>query len=186
MYEELADCLAWWKDRQENERAWKVDVKGLVRRDDQGRVISCNLDIKNPHSGETVDHRSPTEIVDSIIEKERRILAIMDDIKATLGEGGDGLASGQTREVLDQDLDYVTDLEPKTYKKLSVKLYGKGVLPDKPVEAHAVRMKKHQIAKEGQVIVSEIWAKKGAIGIVPPNGSGALCYKSFLSLQSKT
>ena len=87
MYEELADCLAWWKDRQENERAWKVAVKGLVQRDEQDRVISCNLDIKNPHSGETVDHRSPAEIVDSIIEKERRILAIMDDIKATLGEG---------------------------------------------------------------------------------------------------
>ena len=87
MYEALADCLAWWKDREENKRAWKVDAKGLVRRDEQDRVISCNLDIKNPHSGETVDPRLPAEIVDSIIDKERRILAIMDDIKATLGEG---------------------------------------------------------------------------------------------------
>jgi len=88
-------------------------------------------------------------------------------------------------EVLDQDLDFVTDLEPGIYKKLSVKLYGKGVLPDKPVEAHAVRMKKHQIAKEGQVIVSEIWAKKGAIGIVPPNGSGALCTSHFYLFNRK-
>ena len=55
-------------------------------------------------------------------------------------------------EVLDQDLDFVNDLEPKIYKKLSVKLYGKGVAPDKPVDAHAVRMKKHQIAREGQVL----------------------------------
>ena len=88
-------------------------------------------------------------------------------------------------EILDQDLDFVTDLEPGTYKKLSVKLYGKGVVPDKPVEAHAVRMKKHQIAKEGQIIVSEIWAKKGAIGIVPPNGNGALCTSHFYLFNRK-
>lgn len=83
----LYDCLAWWNERKEHERAWKVDAKGLVRRDEQGRVLACNLDVKNPHSGETVDHRAPAEIVDGIIEKERRILAIMDEIKATLGEG---------------------------------------------------------------------------------------------------
>lgn len=62
-------------------------MKGLVRRDEQGRAVACNLDIKNPHSGETVDHRPPAEIVDSIIEKERHILAIMDALKATLAEG---------------------------------------------------------------------------------------------------
>ena len=86
-YEEFADCLAWWNNRQETEHAWRVDAKGLVQRDDQGRVTACNLDLKNPHAGETADHRSPAEIVDSIIDKERRILSIMDEIKATLAEG---------------------------------------------------------------------------------------------------
>ena len=86
-YEEFADCLTWWNNRQENEHAWRVDVQGLVQRDDQGRVTACNLDVKNPHAGETADHRLPAEIVDGIIDKERRILAIMDEIKATLSEG---------------------------------------------------------------------------------------------------
>ena len=86
-YEEFAACLAWWNDRKANEHAWQVDATGLVQRDEQGRVTACNLDLKNPHSGETVDYRSPTKIVDSIIEKERRILAIMDELKATLAEG---------------------------------------------------------------------------------------------------
>ena len=85
-YEELADCLAWWTGREENEHAWKVDVNGLVERDSQVWVVTCNLDIKNPYSGEVADHRSPAEIVDSIIEKERCILAIMDEIKAILKE----------------------------------------------------------------------------------------------------
>jgi type I restriction enzyme M protein len=87
LYEEFADCLAWWTDRTENEHAWKVDAGGLIQRNGDGRVTSCNLDLKNPHAGEAVDHRPPGEIVDSIIQKERRILAIMEEIKATLAEG---------------------------------------------------------------------------------------------------
>lgn len=85
-YEEFADCLAWWKNREENERAWKVEAEGLIQRDDQGRVIACNLDIKNPHSGEVEDHRKPQEIVEAIIERERTILSLMDEIKAELAE----------------------------------------------------------------------------------------------------
>ena len=85
-YEEFADCLAWWKKREENERAWKVSADDLIQRDAQDRVVACNLDIKNPHSGEVADHRAPAEIVDAIIAQEQRILGIMDEIKAVLAE----------------------------------------------------------------------------------------------------
>ena len=83
-FEEFATCLAWWKEREANERAWQVDVVGLIQRDDDGRVIGCNLDVKNPYAEEAEDRRTPTEIVDAIIAKERRVLEIMDEIKATL------------------------------------------------------------------------------------------------------
>lgn len=82
-------------------------------------------------------------------------------------------------EVAAQYSEYVTELEPRPYKKLSVKLYGRGVVPDKPADGAEVRMTRHQIAKAGQVIVSEIWAKKGALGVVPSEGDGALCTSHF-------
>ena len=85
-YEELAPCLAWWKKREANERAWQVDATGLIRRDETGRVIGCNLDVKNPHAEEAEDHRTPGEIVDAIIAREQRALEIMDEIKAVLAE----------------------------------------------------------------------------------------------------
>ena len=85
-FEEFAACLAWWNKREENERAWKVPAADLIQRDAQDRVIACNLDIKNPHSGEVEDHRAPAEIVDAIIAQEQRILGIMDEIKAALAE----------------------------------------------------------------------------------------------------
>ena len=82
-------------------------------------------------------------------------------------------------QVLQQDTNYVTELEPITYPKLSVKLYGKGVTLDAPADGANVRMQRHQFAKPGQVILSEIWAKKGAIGIVPLEGEGALVTSHF-------
>ncbi len=82
-------------------------------------------------------------------------------------------------EVLTHYTDYIEAPEPREYRKLSVKLYGKGVVLDAPTDGAMLKMKRHQLAKAGQVILSEIWGKKGAIGFVPPEGEGALCTNHF-------
>jgi len=82
-------------------------------------------------------------------------------------------------EVLKQDTQYFSEPEPRLYPKLSVKLYGRGAVLDTPADGSSVKMRKHQLARSGQVILSEIWAKKGAIGIVPSDGDGALCTSHF-------
>ena len=86
-YEEFAGCLAWWSDRQEGPQAWKVCAADLIQRDDQGRVIAVNIDQKNPHAKEAIDHRPPAEIVESVIAKEREVLAILNEIRALVIQG---------------------------------------------------------------------------------------------------
>jgi type I restriction enzyme M protein len=85
-YDELTPCVDWWKARGVNELAWKVSGQDLIETDEAGRVVACNLDLKNPNAGTIMDHRSPLEIMEGIEAKERRILAIMGDIKRTLSE----------------------------------------------------------------------------------------------------
>jgi type I restriction enzyme, S subunit len=82
-------------------------------------------------------------------------------------------------EVLSHYTEYIDAPEPREYRKLSVKLYGKGVVLDAPANGANLKMMRHQIAKTGQVILSEIWGKKGAIGFVPEEGEGALCTSHF-------
>jgi type I restriction enzyme S subunit len=82
-------------------------------------------------------------------------------------------------EVLAEHKEYIDAPEAREYPKLSVRLYGKGVVLDTPVDGSSLKMKRHQLAKPGQVILSEIWGKKGAIGFVPPDGEGALCTSHF-------
>src|SRR5450759_3989163 len=82
-------------------------------------------------------------------------------------------------EVLTHCQKYIDSPEARVYSKLSVKLYGKGVVLDAPADGAVLKMKRHQLARAGQVILSEIWGKKGAIGFVPPEGDGALCTSHF-------
>ena len=89
-------------------------------------------------------------------------------------------------EVLSHYQAHIESPEPRVYPKLSVKLYGKGVFLDKPADGATLRMKRHQLAKAGQVILSEIWGKKGAIGFVPPEGEGALCTSHFFLFDIHT
>jgi type I restriction enzyme M protein len=86
-YEHFEQCLAWWKHREDGPQAWKVPAINLMQRDDQGRVLTVNLDQKNPHSKETIDHREPIEIIESAIGKERQVLSILDEIKSEVAKG---------------------------------------------------------------------------------------------------
>ena len=87
-YEEFADCLKWWGKRKENGRAWKVKAADVIKLDDDGNLVSVNLDIKNPSAEEALEHLPPEQLVESILTKERRIIEIMGEIKKVLAGAG--------------------------------------------------------------------------------------------------
>ena len=62
-YEEFADCIAWWDNRQESERAWRVPVAQLLAND-------CNLDMKSPNTRQDFEHMPPEQLADDILRKE--------------------------------------------------------------------------------------------------------------------
>ena len=86
-FEEFADCLKWWPKRKENNRAWKVPAKDVLKYDADRRLVSVNLDIKNPSAAEDLEHLPPAKLVEDILAKEKRIIDIMGEIKAVLGSG---------------------------------------------------------------------------------------------------
>jgi len=86
-FEELADCIKWFalKRRTENDQAWKVAATDVLKYDDDGQFISCNLDIKNPNGAEALEHLPPEKLVADIVAKERRIMELMEEIQEELG-----------------------------------------------------------------------------------------------------
>jgi type I restriction enzyme M protein len=79
-FEEFGPLLEWWVKREEGERAWKVSVQQVI---DSG----FNLDLKNPRAASKLEHLPPERLVASIVEKERKILAIMGEIESLLAAG---------------------------------------------------------------------------------------------------
>jgi type I restriction enzyme M protein len=84
--DELADCVAWWKKREEGPQAWKVTAVDLHKCDDKGQAVSVNLDIKNPNAKEAVDHRSPGEIVESVLAKEQQVLTLLTEMRKLVAQ----------------------------------------------------------------------------------------------------
>ncbi len=83
-FEEFADCLEWWKKRKENDRAWKIPAKDVLKYDENGVLVSVNLDIKNPSAKEDFEHLPPEQLADDILMKEQRIAELIVEIKQTL------------------------------------------------------------------------------------------------------
>jgi type I restriction enzyme M protein len=76
-FDEFKPCQAWWKNRQENDQAWKVPVKELLN-------TGCNLDRKNPRGKIDFEHLPPGQLAEDILNKELRIAELMREIKAAL------------------------------------------------------------------------------------------------------
>ncbi len=86
-YEEFAECLAWWKNRKENGRTWKVSADGILKYDEGGNLLSANLDIKNPNNKQDFEHMPPDQLVEDILKKEERIIEIIGEIKGVIAKG---------------------------------------------------------------------------------------------------
>lgn len=76
-FEEFAPLIAWWTQREESERAWKVPAAELL-------ASGCNLDRKNPRAKEDIAHLPPDQLAASIAAKEQRIGEIMGRIRQML------------------------------------------------------------------------------------------------------
>jgi type I restriction enzyme M protein len=85
-FEEFEPLLKWWKNREENGRAWRVKAADVLKYDPDGNLLSANLDLKNPSAKEDLEHLPPGQLLDSILAKERRIVDLMGEIKGLLSQ----------------------------------------------------------------------------------------------------
>ena len=86
-YEEFSECIQWFHPidgRGETQCAWSVQADEVLRYDEDGILQSVNLDIKNPHRAEALEHLPPEQLVTTIRETEVRIIELLDEINAEL------------------------------------------------------------------------------------------------------
>jgi type I restriction enzyme M protein len=77
-FDEFADCQAWWIDRKENERAWRVPIAVI-------EAAGYNLDRRNPNRPDDLTHRRPDQLIQELITTEREILRVIEELEAEIG-----------------------------------------------------------------------------------------------------
>ena len=78
-FEEFADCLAWWKKREEGPQAWKVKASEIARR-------GYNLDLKNPNAKQGVEHVPPAALVARMRGHESEVQKLLSEIEKLVAE----------------------------------------------------------------------------------------------------
>lgn len=76
-YEHFAEFLEIWQSRKLTENSWIVHVNDIKDYD---------ISAKNPNRVETIEHKSPIELVENIKDNNREINDLMDEIEAILIE----------------------------------------------------------------------------------------------------
>ena len=84
--EEFDEIKKWWNNRKENDNAWKVKLKDVLLTDEEGKLLNVNLDLKNPNRKREFEYREPTELVNSIVEKEKQVMQLMKEIENEIQE----------------------------------------------------------------------------------------------------
>ena len=175
-FEEFSDCISWFHpitERQENECAWKVNIEDVLKYDEEGKLTSVDLDIKNPNSAEALAHLPPTEIASSIIHKEQKMLGLIEDIKAEsltkFLENATKIAKWkevQLDEVLIERKETPDSVALETGEIRIVSKIGFNTGEMEFRESTATKTKMIQF-QPGDIVFSGINAAKGAVAIYP-------------------
>ena len=79
--EEFEEIKKWWNNRKINDNAWKVKLKDIIHTDDEGKLLNVNLDFKNPKRRNEFEYRKPIELMNSIMDKEKKVLKLIIEIE---------------------------------------------------------------------------------------------------------
>ena len=84
-FAEFQQEIDWWGTeadgfaaRVENAQAWKVPIKTIIER-------NFNLDIKNPHVGETISH-DPDKLLETYELQQQELEALLGQLRGVLGD----------------------------------------------------------------------------------------------------
>lgn len=86
-------------------------------------------------------------------------------------------------EVIKQRKESITLEDEKTYQRVTVKLYSKGIEPRDNVNGREIKTKTQFIIRERDFLVAEIDAKVGGYGVVPKSLDGAIVSGHYFTYE---
>jgi hypothetical protein len=181
-FEEFADCQAWWSNRVESEYAWRVPIADIEANEEY------NLDLHNPNRADDLAHRPPAELLAELVETERSILEILDDLHRDVSdtERRAGWSTRRLDELLELDIDETPIDRSQTYEIAGVYSFGRGMFRRAAIDGAATSYKAMHRLTPGQIVMSRLKAWEGAIALVPPELAGTYLSPEFPTFRVRS
>nr|MDO8080350.1 class I SAM-dependent DNA methyltransferase [Candidatus Freyarchaeota archaeon] len=77
--EDLKDCYEKWKERKISDNSWIVPLDEVIKK-------GYDLTARNPNRKEDTEYETPEALYSSILEKEKQIIELLDELNETLNE----------------------------------------------------------------------------------------------------
>lgn len=186
--EELDDVLAWYRAGfPEDDRAWRVKVDGLVVKDETGRVIGCNLDLKNPKALAKEDHRAPAEIIAAAIEKQREAMRSAEDMQMqTVLQRITSCRRVRLGEILTLRPTDTEVASSEMYQFAGVYSFGRGVFRSVARMGSETAYRRLTRLRQGNFVYPKLMAWEGAFGVVPADCDGCFVSPEFPVFEVNT
>jgi type I restriction enzyme M protein len=167
VYEEFAECLAWWHDRKPGKHAWLVDRPDIESR-------GFDLDIKNPAATVDFQHFPACELALRALNGFRQSVKQAEELVDCVSEQDATCALRPLGHCIRLRKEFTTIRDDAHYKLVRVQLHARGIVPRETKLGAQIRVKRQQVLRGGELLVAEIDAKVGGCGIVPPELEGAI------------
>ena len=179
-FEEFAPLAAWWGAREESERAWRVPAEALL-------AGGCNLDRKNPNAAADLEHQPPEVLVASILEKERRIVELLEEIRPVLASPVNAAAKPTPlRELLTLREPDVAVRPDETYDFAGVYSFGRGVFRTQQRAGSEISYRRLTRLRAHDFVYPKLMAWEGAFGVVPAELAGLVVSTEFPVFEINT
>lgn len=157
-FKEFEPCLAWWNNRKQGPRAWKVSAKDVLDSE------NTNLDLKNPRGQSVQIIHPPRQVVSEILRKEKQATQQLSKIKSFVEKRGASswpqtpLGDVLTERAETPKAEDIASGRISIVRKISFE-DGKIILENRPTRTKMI------LARPGDLLLSGLAATKGAFAI---------------------
>lgn len=162
-----------WDSKETTENSWIVPIEEIERK-------NYSLDFWHPNKNHVTDFPEITELQKLISEQGEEIIKSFGNYKKDLSKT---FACDYTEiklgDMLKRIKQKVVIRDNEKYKRVTVKMHGKGIIERDEVLGSAIGTKTQFTISGGQLLMSKIDARNSAFGIVPDELEGAIITGNF-------
>src|SRR3989344_2747394 len=169
-----------WNTTETTDRSWVISADEVVKR-------NYSLDFRHPNRSSIVELPNSKEIIKLVRDSFELMEGLFDEIEQYLLRHIDCEYEEYTlSKLLLRRKDKISIEDRQVYKRVTVKMDGKGIVLRDKVRGDGVGTKNQFVISQGHLLMSKIDARNGAFGIVPKELDGAIITGNFWDYEVNT